>query len=43
MILILDVWMTMQKKKKCMYVVYGDFYSLLGVLVCVNFLQDLYI
>lgn len=31
------------KKKKCMYVVYGDFYSLLGVLVCVNFLQDLYI
>lgn len=42
MILILDVWMTMQKKK-CMYVVYGDFYSLLGVLVCVNFLQDLYI
>lgn len=30
-------------KKKCMYVVYGDFYSLLGVLVCVNFLQDLYI
>lgn len=32
-----------KKKKKCMYVVYGDFYSLLGVLVCVNFLQDLYI
>lgn len=31
------------KKKKCMYVVYGDLYSILGVLVCVNFLQDLYI
>lgn len=32
-----------KKKKKCMYVVYGDLYSILGVLVCVNFLQDLYI